>query len=237
MCEVRMLRYAVFFSLLVALLFVGCFSTGGGDSDDDDTGVDDDVTDDDSSVDDDTTDDDITDDDITDDDVTDDDTDDDYEECADQSNLGYDEGDTMANFTLYDENGDPLSLYDLCYNVVLLVSSTGWCPNCAYEAAHIVEDIYNHYEGQPFKIFYTLFEDDVGNPPSQAYLQAYKEKYGLPFHVYADTSGALFRYQDTYPTLYVPFNIVADKNLIVRYEQAGYFPNSIRGIIDTYIDD
>ena len=202
----------------VLFMLCACFSTGGGSGDPDDgSAVDDDMVDDD--MDDDT------------------DDDDNYIDCADQDNLGYDEGDTMANFTLYDEEGNPQSLYDLCGHVVLLVSSTGWCPSCQYEAAHIVEDIYEPYHEQGLEIFYTLFEDANGNSPSQEYLQSYRDSYGLPFHVYNDQYGALFRYQDTYPLLYIPFNIVVDREMVVHYEGSGYSVGVIKSFIEALLDE
>lgn len=229
--------------LLILAFFSGigfiicCGTTGSVDEDnddddsqqdDDDTTVDDDIDDD---IDDDTDDD-------ADDDTDDDDADDDtYIDCANQDNLGWNEGNTSPNFTLTDEEGNSLDLYDLCYNVVLVVSSTGWCPNCTYEAQHIVADIYNQYPDQPLKIFYTLFEDSDGNAPSQTYLQNYKSTYGFPFHVYGDPYCKACHYQDTYPQLWIPFNVVLDKNMIIRYEDSGYSPLVIRYYINQYIDD
>lgn len=199
------------FILMFVLTFsfcLGCSGSSGGDDNDDR-------------------------DDDTDDDAVDDDTDDDaVGDCADQTNLGTDLNKTMADFTLTDENGDPLSLYELCDHVVLIVSSTGWCPNCGQEARNITSDIYEPYHDQGLEIFYTLFEDAHENPPSQAYLNAYKKLYGLPFHVYADSTGILFQYQDTYPELYVPFNIILDKNMVIKYKMAGYEPNTLRNYIE-----
>ena len=219
--------------LAFALLFcIYCGTTGSVDDDnDDDSQADDD------SVDDDTDDDDTSDDDATDDDAADDDADDDtYIDCANQDNLGWNSGKTSPNFTLTDEEGNSLELYDLCDNVVLVVSGTGWCSNCATEAAHIVADIYNQYPDQPLKIFYTLFEDVNHDPPSKDYLQWYKNNYSLPFHVYDDRYCRACRYQNTYPSLYIPYNVVLDKHMILRYESSGYSPGNIKNYINQYIN-
>ena len=172
-----------------------------------------------------------------DDDTADDDAGDDDESCADQSNLGTDEGDTMENFTLYDENGDPLNLYDLCYKVVLIVSSVGWCPACAQEASNIVQDIWEPYKDEDFAIFYTIFEDSSGGAPDEAYLKSFKNLYDLPFHVYGDPQCVLCQYQDTYPRVYTPFNIILDKSMVIRAEIAGYWVNTIKYYIEALLEE
>ena len=163
--------------------------------------------------------------------------DDDSESCADQSNLGTDEGYTMEDFTLYDENGDPLNLYDLCYKVVLIVSSVGWCPACAQEASNIVQDIWEPYKDEDFAIFYTIFEDSSGGVPDEAYLKSFKNLYDLPFHVYGDPQCVLCQYQDTYPRVYTPFNIVLSKEMEIYAEIAGYFVGTIKYYIETLLED
>lgn len=228
----KRLAYLIIILVLAIVFIVYCGTTGSVDEDTDDDATDDDVSDDD-ATDDDTTDDDA-------DDDTDDDTgdDDNYIDCANQDNLGWDVGDTSSNYALTDEEGNSLSLYDLCDNVVLVVTSTGWCPNCAIEAENIVEDIYNQYINKPFKIFYALVEDANGNPPSQEYLQQYKEYYGFPFHVYDDRYCKTCRYQSTFPpSISIPYNVVLDKQMIIRYEQAGYSPWQINYHINQHIDD
>jgi len=208
----RLARWFVVLLAFAALAFYGfgcsCGGDGGDESGDDDDDVDDD---------------------------TDDDADDDS--CADQGSLGYNEGDTMADFTLYDENGDPLSLYDLCYKVVLIVSSAGWCPHCAQEASSIVENIYEPYHDLGLEIFYTLLEDASGNPPDQAYLRSYKNIYDFPFHVYGDPDGILAKYQDDYPRIGVPFNIVLDQAMVIRAEIGGYLEGTIKYYIEALLGE
>ena len=43
-----------------------------------------------------------------------------------QDNLGTEVGDTMANFTLLNENGEEVSLYDYYGDVIMTVESAGW---------------------------------------------------------------------------------------------------------------
>ena len=175
-----------------------------------------------------------------DDDAADDDTaddDDSQQDCADQGNLGTAKGKTMADFSLTDENGDSLNLYDLCDKVVLVVSSAGWCPACAQEASNIAAELYEPYHDQGLEIFYTIFEDSDGNAPSEAYLKSFISVYDLPFDVYADPTGILFDYQDTYPTIYTPFNILLDKNMVIRQKIAGWYVGTLKYYIEILLEE
>ena len=167
----------------------------------------------------------------------DDDFDDDSSDCANPNNIGMDELYTMADFALYDENNNPQNLYSLCWHVVLVVSAVGWCPYCTNEAKHIAADIYEPYHEQGLEIFFTLFEDDQHNPPSQAYLQWYKSNYQLPFHVYSDPTCFLCPYQDTYPDTTVPFNILLDKHMVIRLEKVGYSPKTLKSYIEALLNE
>ena len=127
--------FLVFLVLALAAVVMGSTCRQGGSSSSDDES-DDDAADDDDSADDDAADDDAADDDAADDDSADDDTSDDDSadddaadddtDCPDLQNLGSTVGKTAFDFTLKDSAGNPVELYSMVGQVVLVNFAAGW---------------------------------------------------------------------------------------------------------------
>lgn len=77
--------------------------------------------------------------------------------------------------------------------VLLLVSAAGWCPVCQQELQELMP-VYTEYAPQGLEIWYTLFEDYKGNPPTLAFWKDWMIKLKPNFPNLLDTNFELGNY-------------------------------------------
>jgi peroxiredoxin len=133
--------------------------------------------------------------------------------------LGTNFGDIAIDFTAKDQNGNDVSLYDFTGKVILVVMSAEWCSYCQNEATHL-ESLYNEYEQRGLRVIATLI---LGDPAEWA------KEYGLSFPVLDDNSEAIWT---QYGEGYLPLNFVIDREMIIRYKEAGFDKAAIRAVIE-----
>jgi peroxiredoxin len=131
-------------------------------------------------------------------------------------------GDKMADFTLVNQGGEPVSLSQFRGSVILLDFSADWCGPCRAEAARL-EALFNEYRDRGLVIL-TLMID--GSP------SAWAAQYGLTFPVLNDNAQAQWR---IYGEGAVPLNMVLDRNLIIRYKESGFNESAIISMIKKYL--
>jgi len=71
----------------------------------------------------------------------------------------FDPGNEVPNITQNDPNGNPLSLYDLRGNIVLLDFWASWCRPCRAENPNVVK-LYNKYHKDGFDVFSVSLDKD-----------------------------------------------------------------------------
>ena len=135
------------------------------------------------------------------------------------------------DFTLLDQNNNPVSLYSYKGNVVLIDMSAMWCGPCQVEASK-AEALYQQYRNQGFQILTVLIADENDDPCDQADLQRWANTYGLTFPVLNDADGSVW---DTYGEGYIPLNIILDQRLVIRYKDSGYNETTIRNWINSLL--
>jgi peroxiredoxin len=141
-------------------------------------------------------------------------------------------GDIAADFTLLDQNGQPVSLSDYRGQVILLDLSTMWCTYCQIEAS-TAEQLYQQYRSQGFVMMNALFANYKGGPITVENCEEWAEFYKISFPILADVSQAVY---DTYNELNaIPLNIVIDRDFIIRYKATGYNETAIRATIENYL--
>jgi len=152
-----------------------------------------------------------------------------------QDDLGTDIGDTMENFTLLNEKDEEVSLYDYYGKVLLVIESSANCPYCADEAGSLEQDLYQPYKDQGFEILLLMAANYAGAEPDASFLSGYKDRYEFTFQILGDyRAGVMGKYNDDG---YVPFNMLVDKNMVIRDKSTGYWPNYLSMKIEDYLEE
>jgi peroxiredoxin len=131
-------------------------------------------------------------------------------------------GRIAADFTAVNQNGQTVSLYDYFGKVVLIDFSADWCGPCQSEAQK-AESLYQEYKNKGFEMLTIMID---GSP------SAWATTYGLTFSVLDDDAETLW---GIFGEGYIPLNIVLDRNMTIRYKQAGYYESQITGTIKKFL--
>ena len=102
-------------------------------------------------------------------------------------------GDTVADYTLYNCEGAPVSLASVCdRDVTFLNLFAGWCPPCNSHARSAPADYAELAAGEDSLAWlFVITEDSTGAPADLDYCNAVRESYDLPMTVLVDLDGGL----------------------------------------------
>jgi len=131
-------------------------------------------------------------------------------------------GDTAADFSAKDQSGHSVNLYKYLGKVILLDFSADWCGPCRDEASH-AESLYQKYKDRGFQLIALLIS---GSPATWA------NTYNLTFPVLDDNSEKIW---SIYGEGAIPLNIILDRNMTIRYKEAGYNESTIANTIEKYL--
>lgn len=133
--------------------------------------------------------------------------------------LGTRIGQKASGFTLTNQNGEEVSLHDFEGKVILLDISAAWCGPCRAEARD-AGPLFSELKDQGLAIITVLVENAEGNPPTVADLREWVGAFELDFPVLGDTRNEVWNLYNEDDS--VPLNLIIDRNLTIRYKQAGY---------------
>ena len=100
------------------------------------------------------------------------------EEIIEFENCGYEVGLHTCNFTLLNENGEDVSLYDFYGKTIILDFSTMWCYYCQ-QAAYDISDTMTLFEEDEIVYITVLVENWTGENPSQDDLMEWVTHFNL----------------------------------------------------------
>ncbi len=155
---------------------------------------------------------------------------------------GYVLGDTMANFSLQDADGNAVELKDYfgSATAILINHSAGWCTVCRRETPTLAE-WYTDLESDGLVVLQAVFENNAGKPADQAFAESWKTEYDLPFPVLVDGNN---HFLDYHPAIQAgggqyatPLNIVLDADMRIQYLLEGDIPASIKDRLIAIIDE
>jgi len=141
----------------------------------------------------------------------------------------YEIGDTVQEFSLADLAGNPVSLLDFQGDVILITFFATWCVNCAEESEIVEQLLWEVYRDQGL----TVIAIDVGGrlPLVKGWVLAHE----LTYPVWFGADWPLVELFEPFPN--VPFNVVLDRNLRLRYKQIGFDQTAITDLITDILAD
>ena len=145
------------------------------------------------------------------------------------SAAGYELGDTVEDFTLPDLTGAEVSLHDHLGEIIVLNFFTTWCPGCNEEAGHLENDVWQVYRDDGV----TVIALDIQELPPL--VQGWAAAQGVTYPIWMAPDWTLF---DQFPQAAgIPYNVVLDRTLVIRYASIGFDLSAITGMIETIIDE
>lgn len=138
-------------------------------------------------------------------------------------------GNIATNFMETDSQGNEIILESSRGNVILLTFSTMWCSPCRAEAPELV-NLYNTYKERGLVILQCIFQDEDGNPSDLSDLARWLNEFGMTFIVFNDPDRSTV---NLYNFNAIPFNIVIDRDFIIRYRESGFYPDEIIQVIES----
>ena len=133
-----------------------------------------------------------------------------------------------TSFTEIDSQGNEITLESFRGNVILLTFSTMWCGPCRAEAPELV-NLYNTLKERGLVIVQCIFQNEGGNPADLSDLARWLNEFGMTFTVFNDPDMSTV---NLYNFNAVPFNIVIDRDFIIRYRDSGFYPGGLQTIIE-----
>ncbi len=134
-------------------------------------------------------------------------------------------GQTMGNFTLTDQNGDQVELYQFYGKVVQLVLFAEWCGPCNAEAPEI-EAAAADLLDEDVVVISVMVQQNDGSAPDAAALGRWVDRYSVTHPLLAGTSELEAMLQGGFPTL-----PVADSSMtIVTLDNFPFDPEYLRGV-------
>ncbi len=144
---------------------------------------------------------------------------------------GYQLGETPEDFTLPLLHEGELSLFDHLGDIVVLNFFTTWCQGCNEEAHSLQHDIWEGYRDQGLVVLAVDIQEPA--PLVQGWVAANDLDYTVllapswDLHIAFDATGYGI----------IPYNVVMDRDMTVRYSLFGYDLSALTGIIDTILEE
>ncbi|MFQ6676647.1 MAG: redoxin domain-containing protein [Fidelibacterota bacterium] len=113
------------------------------------------------------------------------------------------------------------------YSVTWMTFLASWCIPCQTEAP-ITESIFQSYKDQGLKVLGVGFE--WGYPYS---CEEWSETFGLSYPLLDDDDS--LRIVEMFQVVYVPFQVIIDHNMVVRYAAAGWDENAVTDSIEALL--
>lgn len=123
-------------------------------------------------------------------------------------------GDTMADFTLLDVNGVPVSLYDFRGDIIVVNFFATWCPGCNDEAQSLEHDIWQEYRDDGVTVLAIDLQEQV------AVVRPWIAAQGVTYKVVMAPNWTVF---SRFPYAGgLPYNAIIDRDMVLRYGHVFY---------------
>ncbi|MFT4702454.1 MAG: peroxiredoxin [Bradymonadia bacterium] len=147
-------------------------------------------------------------------------------------------GDTVADMTFTQHDGTNLALSDYFNDtgarLVLISTSAEWCSACREEQP-LLQDLFNDYRDDGFRVMVTIFEDSNFSPADISHVVEWRAQYRLSFNTVLDAGNS---FSDFYDTSLTPMNMFVDTQTmqIVSLQTGAIAEDESRSLIEVFVD-
>lgn len=133
-------------------------------------------------------------------------------------------GDVMADFTLPDLDGVPVSLYDFGGDIIVVSFFATWCPGCNDEAQSLEHDIWQAYRDEGVTVLAIDLQEQVATVRNWAAAQ------GVTYRILMTPNWDVF---SRFPYAGgLPYNAIIDRDMVLRYGHVFYERDILIQILD-----
>ena len=144
-------------------------------------------------------------------------------------------GDHPCNFSLMDQHGDMVELYDQHGKVIVIDLSTIWCGVCN-NIAQEGDEWLNDYGADNFIWLTILIDNAVGDPPTLADIQQWATQYNISVPVLVGSRAMVDLNAETgYPCTGWPTLVVIDQDMVLQYGINGWNESTIRSWVESLL--
>ncbi|MFT5679787.1 MAG: peroxiredoxin [Myxococcota bacterium] len=123
---------------------------------------------------------------------------------------GYDIGDIAHDFTILDQHGDPVQLYQFYGQVIVLNVFVEWSYSCQ-DLTQLAQEMWEDLEDDGFVYLSVMVENTDATPPQVSDAAAWASTFGLTHPVLADTEAS----QDIYAQVAYPTLVIIDRDMTI----------------------
>jgi peroxiredoxin len=134
----------------------------------------------------------------------------------------YSVGDTVADFTLPDDQGGSRSLYDDYGKVILITFWTYDCRDCRIEAVELETDFWQALQDQGFMVL------SIGKGQSVEVCGLWRAENQVTYPILSDGDTSVY---NLFGDGVVPWNVVLDRQMVIRRTQAGFDSEATMSLI------
>lgn len=147
---------------------------------------------------------------------------------------GGDVGNTFADFSLDDCDGNPVSFSNVLAGaeLVLFNVGAGWCQPCIEESRVLDDEVFRPFCGRGLRVVQVLFQDEESGPATKLFCRQWRQEFGLSFPVLVDP---LFVTESYFDAAQTPLNMLVDPSGVIRFRQTGTVPADLTERIDTLL--
>lgn len=137
-------------------------------------------------------------------------------------------GDVMADFTLLDTTGAPVSLYQFAGDVIVVNFFATWCPGCNDEAQSLEHEIWRTYRQYGVTVLAIDLQEQV------AVVVPWIANQGVTYRVVMAPNWNVFAQFPFAGGL--PYNAIIDRDMVLRYGHVGYERDVLLQMLDNLTD-
>ena len=143
-----------------------------------------------------------------------------------------------CNFSLLNQHGDTVELYDFYGKVIIVDLSAMWCGPCV-SMAQAADPIVADYGTENLEWLTIIIEDEHGNPPDQDDVMRWATENGISGHVLAGDRSLIAtddELKSGYPVSGWPTFVVIDEEMVLKHGVRGWSESALRQILDSMIE-